>query len=224
MNFIEIKYLENINISHKDAFIVVDVQNDFIPGGKLPVEEGDKIIPGINKLMRHFYDAGSRVILTQDWHPVGHASFASSHEGKNPFDPISNVEGIGPILWPDHCVQGSVGANFHGDLETNLAHLIIRKGYRSNLDSYSGFIENDKTTTTGLSGYLHSHNTNRVLICGLALDYCVFYSSIDARQLGFEVIIVLDLCRGIAEETMAKALREMQINDIKFIKNETAIK
>ncbi|MEL6959363.1 MAG: bifunctional nicotinamidase/pyrazinamidase [Pseudomonadota bacterium] len=173
------------------ALLVIDVQNDFCPGGALAVPDGDVIVPGINALMDDF-DA---VILTQDWHPAGHSSFASTHEA----DPMTVIQmPYGPqVLWPDHCVQGSDGARFHADLKTDAADLIIRKGYNPAIDSYSAFFENDHTTPTGLEGYLRTRGIDEVTLIGLATDFCVNYSAIDAAKLGFSVTVRADLCRAI---------------------------
>jgi len=173
------------------ALVVIDVQNDFCPGGALAVTDGDSIVAPINALMSRF-DA---VILTQDWHPAGHSSFASSHNA----DPMSVTEmPYGPqVLWPDHCVQGSDGAAFHKDLNVDAADLIIRKGYNPAIDSYSAFFENDKTTPTGLEGYLRTRGIDTLTLVGLATDFCVNYSAVDAADLGFDVTVRTDLCRAI---------------------------
>ena len=173
------------------ALIVVDVQNDFCPGGALAVAGGDEIVEQINNRMADF-DA---VILTQDWHPAGHSSFASFHKA----DVFSNIEmPYGPqVLWPDHCVQGSLGAAFHKDLATDRAELILRKGYRLGIDSYSSFFENDRSTATGLEGYLNTRGVQDVTFVGLATDYCVAYSALDAARLGFAVSVDTALCRAI---------------------------
>ena len=173
------------------ALIVIDVQNDFCPGGALAVAGGDEIVPGINALMDDF----DTVILTQDWHPAGHSSFASSHDG---MDPMSLIEmPYGPqVLWPDHCIQGTEGAAFHSDLRTD-GDLIIRKGYNPAIDSYSAFFENDHTTPTGLEGYLRTRGITDLTMVGLALDFCVNYSAVDAAKLGFNVTVQQDLCRAI---------------------------
>ncbi len=187
------------------ALIVIDVQNDFCPGGALAVAEGDVIVPGINALMDDF-DA---VVLTQDWHPAGHSSFASSHDGK---DPMTLIEmPYGPqVLWPDHCVQGSVGAAFHKDLLTDPADLIIRKGYNPAIDSYSALFENDHTTPTGLHGYLETRGIKDLTIVGLATDFCVNFSAVDAVKLGYAVTVRTDLCRGIdLDGSMQAALAGM---------------
>ncbi len=173
------------------ALLVIDVQNDFCPGGALAVAGGDEILPGINALMAE-YEA---VILTQDWHPAGHSSFASSHDAA----PMSLTEmPYGPqVLWPDHCIQGSLGAQFHADLTVARADLIIRKGYNPAIDSYSAFFENDKTTPTGLEGYLRTRGITQLTLVGLATDFCVNYSAVDAARLGFAVTVRQALCRAI---------------------------
>ncbi|NOC46937.1 bifunctional nicotinamidase/pyrazinamidase [Ruegeria sp. HKCCD7559] len=173
------------------ALLVIDVQNDFCPGGALAVAEGDEIVAPINAMMDEF-DA---VILTQDWHPTGHSSFASSHDGKNPFDLVDMPYGP-QVLWPDHCVQGTRGAGFHPDLRTD-GDLILRKGFRSTIDSYSAFFENDHQTPTGLKGYLDTRGIDRLTLVGLATDYCVRYSSVDAARLGFDVTVRMGACRAI---------------------------
>ncbi|MFV1874664.1 bifunctional nicotinamidase/pyrazinamidase [Nioella sp.] len=186
------------------ALIVIDVQNDFCPGGALAVPEGDTIVPGINALMGDF-DA---VILTQDWHPSGHSSFAS-HHGAEPMTPTEMPYGP-QVLWPDHCVQGSPGADFHKDLMTDRADLIIRKGYNPAIDSYSAFFENDKTTPTGLEGYLRTRGIDTLTMVGLATDFCVSYSAVDAARLGFTVTVRQDLCRAIDfDGSLAAALEGM---------------
>jgi nicotinamidase/pyrazinamidase len=174
------------------ALIVVDVQNDFCPGGALAVPKGDEIVPLVNRLIEAF----EHVVLTQDWHPAGHSSFASSHKGKAPFSTTSMSYGD-QTLWPDHCVQGTPGAEFHSGLVWTKAELIIRKGFRSVIDSYSAFYENDRTTPTGLGGYLKERGLQQLVIVGLATDFCVAYSALDAARLGLEVAVVLDACRAI---------------------------
>lgn len=173
------------------ALIVIDVQNDFCPGGALAVPDGDKIVPAINAMMAD-YDA---VILTQDWHPFGHSSFASSHAAKAPYDMIDMPYGP-QILWPDHCVQGSDGAEFHPDLRTD-GDLILRKGFRPGIDSYSAFFENDQETPTGLEGYLKTRKISELTLVGLATDFCVHFSAVDAARLGFSVTVDLSACRAI---------------------------
>lgn len=174
------------------ALIVIDVQNDFCPGGALAVAEGDAIIPRVNALMAEF----PVVVLTQDWHPPTHSSFASNHPGKAAFDSVMMPYGE-QTLWPDHCIQGSNGALFHPALRTDPADLIIRKGFRPAIDSYSAFFENDRTTPTGLEGYLRNRGVAGVTVVGLATDYCVAYSALDAVRLGFAVTVLLGACRGI---------------------------
>ncbi len=191
-----VPYEENVVITKKDALIIVDVQNDFIPGGALAVEGGNLIIPGINRVSQQFNENGGIVVLTQDWHPKSHLSFASNHPDKEPGDRYQ-TGAIGPVLWPDHCVQGTQGAEFHKDLNKNVVKAIIRKGMNPDIDSYSAFKENDRKTDTGLTGYLNTLKINRVFVCGLALDYCCFYTAVDGRKAGFEVVFLLDLTKGI---------------------------
>lgn len=174
------------------ALLVIDVQNDFCPGGALAVPGGDEIVPGINALMPAF-DA---VILTQDWHPAGHSSFASSHEGKNPYDMTQMPYGP-QVLWPDHCIQGTPGAALHKDLNLDPADLIIRKGMNPAIDSYSAFFENDHTTATGLTGYLRTRGISAITCVGLALDFCVNFSAVDAAKLDIDITVRTDLCRAI---------------------------
>ena len=185
------------------ALIVIDVQNDFCPGGALAVPEGDQIVSGINALMDEF----QAVILTQDWHPADHSSFASQHEGKAPMELVEMPYGS-QVLWPDHCIQGSKGAEFHDALRVDRADLIIRKGYNRAIDSYSGFFENDQTTSTGLEGYLKSRGITDLTFVGLATDFCVNFSAVDAARLGFGVEVALDLCRGIDFDGSLEAARE----------------
>lgn len=173
------------------ALLVIDVQNDFCPGGALAVPGGDEVVAPINAMMDQF-DA---VILTQDWHPAGHSSFASTHPGKSPFDLIEMPYGP-QVLWPDHCVQGTEGAEFHKDLRTD-ADLILRKGFRPAIDSYSAFFENDRTTPTGLEGYLRTRGIETLTLAGLATDFCVHFSAVDAARLGFDVTVRMDACRAI---------------------------
>ena len=189
----------------RDVLLIVDVQNDFCPGGALAVPDGDAIIPAVNRLARSF----AHVILTQDWHTPGHASFASSHPGKRPFDAIEVSYGT-QILWPDHCVQGTQGASLHPELDVPHAELVVRKGFRSAIDSYSAFRENDRLTPTGLAGYLRERGLERVTMCGLATDFCVAFSAIDGREAGFAVTVVTGACRGIdIDGSVARAMRSM---------------
>jgi nicotinamidase/pyrazinamidase len=178
--------------SQTDILLVVDMQNDFCPGGALAVPGGAEILPLVNRIAGSF----SHVALTQDWHPAGHLSFAASHQGHKPFETIRLPYGV-QMLWPDHCVQGTPGAAFHEELDIPHAELILRKGFRREIDSYSAFFENDRRTRTGLAAYLHERAFRRVVICGLALDYCVRWSAEDARHLGFDVVVVEDACRAI---------------------------
>lgn len=186
-----------------EALIVVDLQNDFCPGGALGVKGGDEIVPLINGLIQKF----DHVILTQDWHPADHLSFASSHPDKLPYEMVEMPYGP-QTLWPDHCVQGSAGARFHDDLEATKAELIIRKGYHREVDSYSAFFENDRKTPTGLAGYLRERGINRITLAGIATDFCVAYSALDARRLGLEVTVLMEACRAIDLEGSLDAMTE----------------
>ena len=176
----------------KEALIVVDVQNDFCPGGALAVPKGDAVVPVINRLAARF----DNVVLTQDWHPRGHGSFASSHPGKKPFERIALPYGE-QVLWPDHCVQGTPGAELHPALSLPQAQLVVRKGHHRDVDSYSAFLEADRATPTGLAGYLKERGLTRLFVCGLARDYCVAWTADDARDAGFEVTVVEEACRAI---------------------------
>ena len=189
-----------------EALIVIDIQNDFCPGGALAVAEGEKIINHVNGLM----DEYATVVLTQDWHPANHSSFASNHPGKSPFETLTMSYGP-QTLWPDHCIQGTAGAEFHPDLRTDPANLIIRKGFRAGIDSYSAFFENDRSTTTGLNGYLSARGISAVTFVGLATDYCVAYSALDAAKLGLKASVLLGACRGInLGGSMARMVEEMR--------------
>src|SRR5215207_8384729 len=179
-------------MSVESVLIVIDVQNDFCPEGRLAVERGHEVVPLIN----HLIDSHEHVVLTQDWHPADHLSFASQHPDRRPFETITLPYGP-QTLWPDHCVQGTEGALFHPDLHWTKAELILRKGFRSAIDSYSAFFENDRTTPTGLAGHLRERGLDHVVCAGLATDFCVRYTAEDARRLGFEVTVVEDACRGI---------------------------
>ena len=194
-----------MDLTERDVLLVVDVQNDFCPGGALAVPRGDEIVPLVNRLGERF----GHTVLTQDWHPAGHGSFASAHPGRKPFDTIELSYGA-QTLWPDHCVQGSAGAGFHADLRLPRAELVIRKGFRPAVDSYSAFFENDRRTPTGLAGYLRERGLTRVFLVGLATDFCVHYSAVDARRLGFAAVLVEDACRAIdLEGSLAAAMRCM---------------
>src|ERR1039458_5858987 len=181
-----------MEITSHDALLVVDVQNDFCPGGALAVADGDAVIEVIHQIAPKF----EHIILTQDWHPTGHSSFASAHSGKKPFEQIELSSGA-QTLWPDHCVQGSKGAEFHPALRLQQAELILRKGYRPQIDSYSAFFENDRSTPTGLAGYLEERGLTRVFLAGLASDYREGHSALDARRLGLPAFILRDACRAI---------------------------
>ena len=188
------------------ALLIIDVQNDFCPGGALEVPNGDAVVPVINRLSEQF----DIVLQTQDWHPEGHSSFASSHEAKEPFQTIEMPYGE-QTLWPDHCVQGSEGAEFHPDLNTTRTQLVVRKGFRKSIDSYSAFYENDNATTTGLAGYLREREVDTIYAAGLATDFCVKWSVLDGRKEEFEVIVVEDAVRGIdIEGSIAQAWDEMK--------------
>lgn len=188
-----------------NVLVVADVQNDFCPGGPLGVQEGDQVVPVVNELSQQF----AHVVFTQDWHPKNHSSFASSYPGKKPLEHIEVSYGS-QILWPDHCVQGTRGAEFHPDLDLDRGELVIRKGYHREVDSYSAFFENDRRTPTGLAGYLRERGLSRVFLVGLATDFCVLYSALDARRLGFDVIVIERGCRGIdVEGSLADAWRKM---------------
>ncbi|MGE0259036.1 MAG: bifunctional nicotinamidase/pyrazinamidase [Alphaproteobacteria bacterium] len=190
----------------QDVLIVTDPQRDFCPGGALAVPYGDDIMPAVNRLARRF----AHVVVTQDWHPPGHTSFASSHVGRAPFDAVELDYGA-QTLWPEHCVQGTPGALFHPDLDIPHAELVIRKGYHRTIDSYSAFRENDRKTPTGLAGYLRERGFARVTLCGLATDFCVFYSAIDAREAGFGVTVDLEASRAIdLEGSLSRALAAMR--------------
>ena len=190
-----------VNIDRRrDLLLVVDPQNDFCPGGALAVPEGDQIFGPVNKLLPRFDNIG----VTQDWHPPGHSSFASSYPGKRAYDTIELTYGT-QVLWPDHCVQGTRGADFHPAAELTRAQVIIRKGFHRELDSYSAFFENDRKTATGLAGYLKERVIERIVLAGLAYDFCVLWSAQDARRLGFDVVVVTDACRAIDLEGSAQA-------------------
>jgi nicotinamidase/pyrazinamidase len=186
----------------RDVLLVVDVQNDFCPGGSLAVPRGDEVVPIVNRLAARF----ANVVLTQDWHPRGHYSFASSHPGRKPYDKLAGPAGE-QILWPEHCVQGTAGAELRKDLHVPHATLVIRKGFHPRLDSYSTFFENDRTTPTGLGGYLRERGLTRVFLAGLAYDFCVRWSAEDAHRQGFAVVVIEDACRAIDVEGSAGATR-----------------
>jgi len=215
----QIKFEKDIKIESRDALIIVDMQNDFIPGGALAVEEGDLIIEGINQIAEYFKKKKATVVLTQDWHPKNHLSFASNHPGKSPGDPFTSENGaIGPVLWPDHCVQNTKGAEFHKDLKIDLADKIIKKGMNPYVDSYSGFRDNDKKSETGLRDFLNSKKIQRIFLCGLTLDYCGYYTAMDGFEFGYRVYFLIDLTRGvdIPKDNVKNALETMNKTGIKF--------
>lgn len=197
------------------TLIVVDVQNSFVPGGSLAVPGGDEVVPLINGLAKRF----ENVVLTQDWHPPGHRSFASSHPGKKPFDVIALDYG-NQILWPDHCVQGTDGAGFHRDLAVAHAQLVLRKGYHRDVDSYSAFVEADRKTQTGLSGYLRERGVDKIYVCGLATDFCVAWTALDGRKLGFEAAVIEDACRAIdTQGSLADAWEKMERAGVRRVRS-----
>ena len=218
MDFENLMIEKDISLFHDDALIIVDMQNDFIPGGSLPVEGGDEIVEGINSIAEIFTKSYASIVLTQDWHPKEHLSFASNHPGMRPGDEYQ-TEAIGPVLWSDHCVQNTNGSEFHEDLKKEYAHAIIRKGYHPEIDSYSGFIEYDKKSETGLAGYLKSLNVKRIFICGLALDYCCFATAMDGVDFGFKVYFIVDLTKGIdiPSGNISNALESMVNKGIIFV-------
>ncbi len=199
----------------KTALIVVDVQNCFVPGGTLPVAKGDEVVPVINKIATAF----ANIVVTQDWHTAGHASFASTYNGKKPFETTTLQYGQ-QVLWPDHCVQGTDDAALHKDLKLPTAQLIIRKGYNKGVDSYSAFEEADRKTVTGLAGYLKARGIKTVVVTGLATDFCVAWTALDARKAGFEVLVVEDACRGIdLNGSLAAAWKQMTAKGVKRIQS-----
>jgi nicotinamidase/pyrazinamidase len=206
---------ETIKVDDASVLLVIDVQNCFLPGGSLAVKDGDQVIPVINRLAKGF----ANVVLTQDWHTAGHISFASSHAGKQPFEVIDLAYGK-QVLWPDHCVQGTDGAALSKDLSIPQAGLVIRKGYHKDVDSYSAFTEADGKTTTGLAAYLKARNLQRLFIAGLATDFCVAWTALDARKAGFDAYVVEDACRGIdTRGSLAKAWADMDKAGVKRIKS-----
>lgn len=195
-----------MRLTDSDVLLVVDLQNDFCPGGALAVPRGDEVVPVVNRLAAAF----AHIVVTQDWHPKGHHSFASAHPGRKPFESIELSYGP-QTLWPDHCVQGTSGAAFHADLRLPHAELVLRKGFRRSIDSYSAFSENDKRTPTGLADYLRERGFTRVFLVGLATDFCVHYSAVDARREGFAAVLIEDGCRAIdLDGSLAAAIANMQ--------------
>jgi len=202
----------NGEIYDRDMLMVVDVQNDFCAGGALAVPNADQVIPVVNRIAPLF----PHVMLTQDWHPGSHMSFASNHVGTRPFQTIEVAYGP-QMLWPDHCIQGSQGAAFRKGLDVRGVELILRKGFRPEVDSYSAFVENDHTTPTGLAGYLRERGMRRIFLAGLAFDYCVRYSSEDARMRGFDVVVIEDACRSIAAQSRAETITSLSHQQIPLI-------
>lgn len=205
-------------IEADSALLVVDMQYDFLPGGALPVQKGDEIIEKINELIEIFYSKHGKIVFTQDWHPFRHLSFASAHKGTQPGDSI-DLLGIGPILWPDHCIQNSKGSQIHEKMHIDKSIAVIRKGYNSEIDSYSAFLENDKRTKTGLAGFLHELKIKSIYICGLATDYCCYYSAMDGKAAGFNVFFLENLTRGIdlPKGNIIRAKENMQSYGIELV-------
>jgi nicotinamidase/pyrazinamidase len=204
-----------IKPDNESALLIIDVQNCFLPGGSLAVKDGDQVIPIINRIAKSFFN----VVMTQDWHTEGHVSFASSHPGKQPFETVDLPYGK-QVLWPDHCVQGTEGAALSKDLAVPQAALVIRKGFHKNVDSYSAFTEADGKTTTGLAAYLRARGVKTVFVAGLATDFCVAWSALDARKAGFETYVVEDACRGIdTQGSLAKAWTDMGKAGVKRIQS-----
>jgi nicotinamidase/pyrazinamidase len=205
----------SIKIDDSSALLVIDVQNCFLPGGSLAVKDGDQVVPVINRLAKGF----ANVVMTQDWHTPGHVSFASSHAGKKPFETIDLAYGK-QVLWPDHCVQGTEGASLSKDLIIPQAELIVRKGYHKDVDSYSAFTEADGKTTTGLAAWLKARKLQRLFIAGLATDFCVAWTALDARKAGFDAFVIEDACRGIdTQGSLAKAWADMAKAGVKRIQS-----
>lgn len=222
MDLKDVHHLDAIQLQKGDSLLVVDMQNDFMPGGALAIDKGDAFLVQVNELMALFKKFNFPVVLTQDWHPPDHESFASQHPGKRPFDPYE-APGIGPVLWPDHVVQGTSGAEFYPGLDTRFAEAIIRKGFHKRTDSYSGFLENDHITETGLDGYLRSRNVKRIFICGLAADYCVYFTSVDGSTKGYEVFYISDLTNpvGSPSDSVKKAISDMHLMGVRFLRSES---
>lgn len=201
------------NFGEDTALVLIDIQNDFCPGGALAVDKGDEIVEISNKIQEQF----KIKIITQDWHPSTHKSFASNHEGKEPLSTVEMFYGQ-QVLWPNHCIQGTEGSKFHSKLITDSADLIIRKGFRPEIDSYSAFFENDQKTPTGLDGYLKSRGVNKIYLCGLALDFCVYFSAIDGAELGYNVNVIQDACRAIdLDGSLEKSLNDMKSKGVKIL-------
>ncbi|MDW7773755.1 MAG: bifunctional nicotinamidase/pyrazinamidase [Desulfobulbaceae bacterium] len=218
MKMNEVRHIDSVELTRGDALVVVDMQNDFMPGGSLAVEQGDTFLNHVNELMVLFKEKGFPIVFTQDWHPPDHASFAGRHPGRHAFDAYEE-KGIGPVLWPDHAVQGTGGAEFHPGLETRFAEAIIRKGYHREIDSYSGFLENDHQTETGLDGYLRGRNVKRIFICGLTADYCVYFTAADGAGKGYETYVLTDLTMPVNSPpgSVEKAFRDMREKGVRFV-------
>jgi nicotinamidase/pyrazinamidase len=219
MELKDVRHVESVSLESGDALIVVDVQNDFLPGGALAVDTGDEIIAGVNDMIEKFHRVKLPIIQTQDWHTPDHKSFASVHGGKKPFEEFE-APGVGPVLWPDHCVQGTEGAQFPPGLLNAYTEGIIRKGFRRDRDSYSGFLENDHETETGLDGYLRSRGVSRVFLCGLAMDYCVYFTAMDGKDKGYDVFYFTDLTKpvGSPENSVSTALTTMTQKGVRFLR------
>jgi nicotinamidase/pyrazinamidase len=209
----------------KTLLLLIDVQNDFCPGGALAVNDGDKVVPPLNAISRALAEKGGRVAATQDWHVAGHISFASSHKGKKPGDVIDTSLVKGQVLWPDHCVKGTKGADFHKDLDLAPVSMIIRKGFHKDIDSYSAFFENDRKTQTELDSYLRGLGIETVIMGGIATDYCVFFSAMDCKNLGYNAIIADDAVRGVGfpDGSVEKAVTTMKNLGVKFISSKKII-
>ena len=206
----------SISINDQDVLLAIDLQADFMPGGALAVDGGDEIVPLVNRLASRF----EHVVVTQDWHPPGHASFASSHEGAKPFE-TKRLDYGDQTLWRDHCVQGTPGAELHPELAVDLAFLILRKGRHTGIDSYSALVEADGKTTTGLAALLRARGTNRVFACGLATDFCVAHSAVDARREGFAAFVIEDACRAIdANDSLSEAWTRMNGAAVRRLQSE----
>ncbi|WP_119166103.1 bifunctional nicotinamidase/pyrazinamidase [Algihabitans albus] len=207
--------MTTVTLGESDCLVVIDLQNDFMPGGALAVPDGDAVVPVINRIAARF----QHVIATQDWHPAGHSSFASAHPGRSPFETIQAAYGE-QTLWPDHCVQGTSGAAFHGDFNPERVELILRKGFRPGIDSYSAFTENDRSTTTGLEGYLRARGFRRLFFAGLATDFCVGWSVEDARAAGFQAVLIEDACRAIdLGDSRAAAVSAMEAAGARILRS-----
>ncbi len=200
------------------ALIIVDIQNDFVTGGKLEVPSGEQIIPLVNELAGHF----DLVVATQDWHPPSHKSFASNHPGKKPFD-IVDLEGLRQVLWPDHCVQGSHGAEFHPSLNMNPVEAVFRKGMNPQIDSYSAFYDNGHKRSTGMAGYLREQKIDSLYVCGLAADYCVYYTAKDSLECGFKTFCIEDATRAISADTFAQARHDLTNSGVTFITSDQVL-